>query len=34
MWFIEAKCVTGTVKSPEENSLTLSHCTFPIFTYI
>ena len=25
IWFIEARCVVGKVKPPEENDLTLSH---------
>jgi len=33
LWFIEAKYVAGKVKPPEENGLTLSHCTFAVFTY-
>jgi len=30
--FIEARCVVGKDKPPEETGLTLSHWTFAVFT--
>jgi len=32
IWFMEAKCVAGKVKPPEEIGLTLSNTTCAVFT--
>jgi len=34
VWFIEARCVAGKVKPPEEIGLTLSHQKYAVFTYL
>ena len=33
IWFLEAKCVVGTIIPPAEIGLTLSHITFVFYTY-